>query len=230
MFPLYDDNPRVRFPIMTVLLIAANVAVFMYELSLGTGQQGVFMRTYGLVPSHVQSALHDGTGLIPALQPLFTSMFIHSGWLHILGNLWFLWIFGDNTEDILGHFGYLIFYLACGLAGGAAHVAANLDSTLPTVGASGAIAGVMGAYIIFFPRARILTLIILVVFFFTVRLPAVVVIGLWFLIQFFSGVGSLGNAQAAGGVAFWAHVGGFALGVFVGLIAKPRVAVIAPDY
>lgn len=230
MIPLYDDNPRVKFPIMTVLLIAANVAVFIYELSLGTGQQGVFMRTYGLVPSHVTAALHDGTGLVSALQPLFTSMFLHSGWLHILGNLWFLWIFGDNTEDILGHFGYLIFYLACGLAGGAAHVAANMDSTLPTVGASGAIAGVMGAYIIFFPRARILTLIILVVFFFTVRLPAVVVIGMWFLIQFFSGVGTLGQAQAGGGVAFWAHVGGFALGVFVGLVAKPRVAVIAPDY
>jgi membrane associated rhomboid family serine protease len=229
MFPLYDDNPRVRTPVITILLIAINVAVFIYELSLGTGEQGVFMRTYGLVPSHVAAALHDGTGLVPALQPLFTSMFIHSGWMHIIGNMWFLWIFGDNTEDILGHFGFLFFYFLFGLAGGVSHVVANQGSSLPVVGASGAIAGVMGAYIILFPRARILTLIILVVFFFTVRLPALVVIGVWFLIQFFSGVGSLG-VMDAGGVAFWAHVGGFVLGAVVGFAAKPRVAVISPDY
>jgi membrane associated rhomboid family serine protease len=123
------------------------------------------------------------------------------------------------VEDSLGHLGYLVFYLACGFAGGITHIIANWGSNLPAVGASGAIAGVMGAYIVLFPRARILTLIILVVFFFTVRLPAVVVIGLWFLIQFFSGVGSLGAAQA-GGVAFWAHIGGFIFGAIVGLIAK----------
>ncbi len=204
---------------MNVLLIAANVVVFFHELSLRPHQAEAFMMMYGMVPSHVSAAFQSGTGIWLALQPLFTSMFIHSGWLHIIGNMWFLWIFGDNTEDALGHFGYLIFYLACGMAGGVTHTIANWGSNLPAVGASGAIAGVMGAYIVLYPRARILTLIILVVFFFTVRLPAVVVIGIWFLIQFFSGIGSLGMPQA-GGVAFWAHIGGFIFGAIVGLIAR----------
>jgi membrane associated rhomboid family serine protease len=167
-------------------------------------------------------------GLGLALRPLFTSMFVHSGWLHIIGNMWFLWIFGDNTEDAFGHFGYLIFYLACGLAGGIAHTIANWGSNLPAVGASGAIAGVMGAYLVLYPRARVLTLIILVVFFFTVRLPAIVVIGIWFLIEFFNGIGSLGVANA-GGVAFWAHIGGFVLGVIAGLALKQRAS-RSPEY
>jgi membrane associated rhomboid family serine protease len=222
MIPLYDDNPRVRTPIVTVLLIAANVIVFIYQLSLGPGDSRAFVFLYGMVPSHVGMALQSGSGLGLALKPLFTSMFVHSGWLHIIGNMWFLWIFGDNTEDALGHFGYLIFYLACGLAGGVAHTIANWGSNLPAVGASGAIAGVMGAYLFLYPRARILTLVPLFVFFFTVRLPAIVVIGLWFLIQFLSGLSSLG-ASEAGGVAFWAHIGGFAVGAIVGLAAKPRV-------
>jgi membrane associated rhomboid family serine protease len=222
MIPLYDDNPRTKPPVITVLLIAVNVILFLYEYSLGPSDQTQLMYLYGMVPSHVGTALQSGTGLGLALRPLFTSMFLHSGWLHIIGNMWFLWIFGDNTEDVLGHFGYLVFYLACGIAGGVAHTVANLGSTLPAVGASGAIAGVMGAYLVLYPRARILTLVPLFVFFFTVRLPAIVVIGIWFLIQFFSGVGSLG-ASNTGGVAFWAHIGGFAVGAIVGLIAKPKV-------
>jgi len=177
---------------------------------------------YGMVPSHVGYALQSGAGLGLALQPLFTSMFVHSGWLHIIGNMWFLWIFGGNTEDAFGHFGYLIFYLVCGITGGIAHTVMNWGSGLPAVGASGAIAGVMGAYIVLYPRTRILTLVPLFVFFFTVRLPAIVVIGIWFLIQFLSGVGSLG-VPVSGGVAFWAHIGGFALGALVGLVAKPSV-------
>jgi membrane associated rhomboid family serine protease len=219
MIPLYDDNPRLTFPFVTLMLIVANLIVFVHELSLGRHQTEAFMMMYGMVPAHLGHALQTGSGLGLALQPLFTSMFIHSGWLHIIGNMWFLWIFGDNVEDSLGHFGYLIFYLACGFAGGITHIIANWGSNLPAVGASGAIAGVMGAYIILFPRARVLTLIILVVFFFTVRLPAVVVIGVWFAIQFFSGIGSLGMTQA-GGVAFWAHIGGFIFGAIIGLIAK----------
>jgi membrane associated rhomboid family serine protease len=222
MIPLYDDNPRVTFPFVTVMLIAVNLIVFVYQLSLGPHDAQAFVFLYGLIPTHVAGALQSGTGLGLALKPLFTSMFLHSGWLHIIGNMWFLWIFGDNTEDAFGHFGYLIFYLACGLAGGIAHTLANWGSNLPVVGASGAIAGVMGAYLVLYPRARILTLIILVFFFFTVRLPAIVVIGIWFLIEFFSGIGSLG-AIAAGGVAFWAHIGGFALGVICGLAVKQRV-------
>ncbi len=222
MIPLKTDQPRISFPIINLLLIAANVAVFIHELSLGPHQQAAFMMMYGMVPSHVGAALHSGTGIGLALEPLFTSMFIHSGWLHIIGNMWFLWIFGDNTEDAFGHFGYLIFYLTCGLAGGFTHIVANWGSHLPAVGASGAIAGVMGAYIVLYPRARILTLIILVIFFFTVRLPAVVVIGIWFAIQFFSGIGTLGVAQA-GGVAFWAHIGGFVVGAIAGLAVRPHV-------
>ncbi len=228
MIPLYADNPRVRLPVMTLLLIAANVVVFFHELSLGPHQERAFMMMYGMVPSHVDAAIQSGAGVGLALQPLFTSMFIHSGWLHIIGNMWFLWIFGGNTEDAFGHFGYLIFYLACGIAGGVVHTIANWGSNLPAVGASGAIAGVMGAYLVLYPRARILTLVPLFLFFFTVRLPAVVVIGIWFLIQFLSGIGSLGVAEA-GGVAFWAHIGGFAVGALAGLAVKPRVNRI-PEY
>jgi membrane associated rhomboid family serine protease len=228
MIPLYDDNPRVTFPFVTVLLIAANLIVFVYQLSLGPGDSRAFVFLYGMIPSHVGGALQTGSGLGLALRPLFTSMFVHSWWLHIIGNMWFLWIFGDNTEDAFGHFGYLIFYLACGLAGGIAHTIANWGSNLPAVGASGAIAGVMGAYLVLYPRARVLTLIILVVFFFTVRLPAIVVIGILFLIEFFNGIGSLGVANA-GGVAFWAHIGGFVLGVIAGLALKQRAS-RSPEY
>ena len=215
MIPLKDDNPRFTVPFVTVLMILANVAVFFYQVSLPqrAGQHLVMM--YGMVPARVEAAFSGGSvplGL--ALEPLITSMFLHSGWLHLIGNMWFLWIFGDNVEDELGHAGFLLFYMFCGVAAGVTHTIANWGSSLPAIGASGAIAGVMGAYLIFFPRAKVLTLVPLLVFFFTVRLPAIFLIGIWFLMQFFSGVGSLGT-DSGGGVAWWAHIGGFILGMFL---------------
>ncbi|MGH9711501.1 MAG: rhomboid family intramembrane serine protease, partial [Candidatus Acidiferrales bacterium] len=146
--------------------------------------------------------------------PLFTSMFLHAGWLHIIGNMWFLWLFGPNVEDRLGPSPYLGFYLVCGLGAGIAQTLFSLGSTIPGLGASGAIAGVLGAYVIFFPSSRILTLVTLFFWWFFARLPAVLFIGLWFAVQFFSGIGSLGSSQT-GGVAWWAHVGGFLLGMLL---------------
>lgn len=231
MIPLKDDNPRSAFPAITLLLIVINVLVFLYQVSLDphAGQDLAF--TYGMVPARLGSAISDHSiPLTVALESFVTSMFLHSGWLHLIGNMWFLWIFGDNVEDQLGHAGYLLFYMLCGVAAGLAHTAANWGSQLPAIGASGAIAGVMGAYLIFFPRAKVLTLVPLLFFFFTIRIPAIVMIGLWFLMQFFSGVGSLG-VQEGGGVAWWAHVGGFALGAFIALAAKgSRPAPPVPSY
>ncbi len=212
MIPLKDLNPRRSTPFVTVLIILANVAVFLYQVSLGPSAGRALAYAFGMIPARVELFLtgHPVT-LSQAFVPLLTSMFLHGGWLHLIGNMWFLWIFGDNIEDYLGHFNYLLFYLVCGVAAGLSHTFANLNSIVPAVGASGAISGVMGAYIVLFPASRVLTLIPLFFFFFTVQLPAVVILGYWFLIQFLSGVGSLG-VQTQGGVAFWAHIGGFVVG------------------
>ena len=155
--------------------------------------------------------------LTQAFLPLFTCMFLHAGILHILGNMWFLWIFGGNVEDCMKPLPYLLFYLACGIGSSLAQLAFSWGSAIPSLGASGAISGVLGAYIVLFPGSRILTLVPLFIIWFTARIPAVVFIGLWFLIQFLSGVGSLGaqGQASAGGVAWWAHIGGFLLGVFL---------------
>lgn len=224
MIPLRDDNPRRTAPIVTIVLILANVAAFLYQVSLGqrAGQQLVFQ--LGVIPARVP-ALFSGqipftlAGIQGVFSPLFTSMFLHGGWMHLIGNMWFLWIFGDNVEDEFGHFGYLLFYLFCGVGAGLVHTVANLHSTIPSIGASGAISGVMGAYIVLYPRTRVLTLVPLVFFFFTLRLPAIVILGLWFLLQFLNGLGSVG-APATGGVAFWAHIGGFVLGALVAEVTR----------
>lgn len=206
------------------MLIAVNVVAFLYQVSLGPAAGETLVIKYGMIPARLDAALVQH--LVPlgdGLWPLLTSMFLHGGWLHLIGNMWFLWIFGDNIEDAFGHIGYLILYLFCGIAGGLAHTFADWGSLMPAIGASGAIAGVMGAYLVLYPRARVLTLVPLVIAFFTVRLPAIVVIGMWFVIQFFSGVGSLGAGEASG-VAYWAHIGGFAVGALAALmfVRKPR--------
>lgn len=222
MIPLRDLNPRSTTPFVTILLILINVAVFLYQVSLGprVGQQ--FVYTFGMIPARVPMLLTgDNVTLGQAFEPLLTSIFLHGGWMHLIGNMWFLWIFGDNIEDYLGHFQYLLFYLICGVGAGVVHTIANLGSTVPAVGASGAISGVMGAYIVLFPRSRVLTLVPLLFFFFTVQLPAVVILGYWFLIQFLSGLGSLG-VPGAGGVAWWAHIGGFLLGALLVMRSRRR--------
>ncbi len=216
MIPLKNLRPRTHFPSVTLGLIIANFLVFFYQLSLSRRALQAFITTYSLTPARVQLALAGSHfTLAQGFIPFFTSMFLHAGWLHIVGNMWFLWLFGGNVEDRLGHVPYLGFYLLCGLGAGTAQTLFSLGSTIPSLGASGAIAGVLGAYIIFFPSSKILTLVTLFFWWFFARLPAVLFIGLWFLVQFLSGVSSLGSSTAQGGVAWWAHVGGFLLGMLL---------------
>jgi rhomboid family protein len=228
VIPLKDMTPRRSVPLVTILLIVANIAVFAHQIMLSPAASDAFIRTYALVPSKIPQALAGRHySLAQATLPLFTCMFLHGGFLHILGNMWFLWIFGGNVEDRMGSFTYLLFYLICGIGSSISQLLFSWGSHVPSLGASGAISGVLGAYILLFPGSRILTLVPLFIIWFTARIPAVVFIGLWFLVQFLSGIGSLGTAGSAeaGGVAWWAHVGGFLLGMFLarGLRRKPAL-------
>ncbi len=227
MIPLRDINPRSSTPFVTVLLILANVAVFLFQLSLGpqVGERFVFF--YGMIPAKLQVALSGGDITIAqALSPLLTSMFLHGGFMHLLGNMWFLWVFGDNVEDRMGHFRFLVFYLLTGAGAGLIHTVFNWGSTVPAVGASGAISGVLGAYLILFPGTRVVTLVPLFVFWFLAEIRAVFILGYWFVLQLLSGVFSLGGV-GSGGVAWWAHIGGFALGMLlVGAFKRPRRRVV----
>ncbi len=211
MIPLRDENPSATTPWVTRGLIALNVLLFLYELAIGPGLR-TFVFQFGFVPARLSLALGGDGAAAPVLGSVLSSMFLHGGWAHLVGNLWYLWIFGDNVEDRLGHVGFLAFYVAAGACATAAHWLANTASPVPTVGASGAIAGVLGGYLVAFPRARVLTLVPLFVFIQVWALPAVVVLGLWFVFQFVSGSLALGMG-AGGGVAWWAHVGGFAFGL-----------------
>lgn len=225
MIPLRDTNPRSSFPWVTVLIILANCLVFFREIIAPPEQLELLMGSYGLVPARTTAFFSDSSiPLSLAILPFFTSMFLHGGWMHILGNMWFLWIFGDNVEDRVGHVRYVLLYLLSGLAGAVTHVLFSAHSTLPTVGASGAIAGVMGAYLVTFPRARILTLVPLFVFMTTFEVPAFIILLYWLLLQFVSGAASLGASEAGqGGVAWFAHVGGFAMGIpLMLLLRSPR--------
>ena len=223
MIPLRDDAPRWSFPGVTLTLILINCAIFFYESALlaRSAYLGeLFIQTYGAIPARVLAAVNGDYPLIEGVAPLFTSIFLHGGWLHLIGNMWFLWVFGDNVEDELGHFPYLVFYIACGVIASLAHIFSGPSSTVPTVGASGAIAGVMGAYLIRFPMARVVTLIPFFLFFTTVEIPAFVMLLYWLAIQLLSGTMTLGEAST-GGVAWWAHVGGFAAGALL-IWSRPR--------
>jgi membrane associated rhomboid family serine protease len=208
--PLKDLNPRRTYPVINTLLILSNVIVFLYQLTMTPRQYQAFELVNATIPNHIRLALSGHGSLEAAFLPIFTSMFMHSGLLHIAGNMLFLWIFGDNVEDYFGHFPYLLFYFVCGVGSGLTHIIFNYHSTLPALGASGAISGVMGAYIILFPRARVLTL----VFIFFIPIPAFIILGYWFLLQFVAGVSTVG-ASATGGVAWWAHIGGFLMGMVI---------------
>jgi membrane associated rhomboid family serine protease len=211
MFPISDVIPSRTVPFVTVSLIIANALVFVYMLTLPNGQLEGFVSAYAVVPAWF------------SVPTLFTSQFLHAGWMHIIGNMLYLWIFGDNVEDRLGHFGYLLFYLGAGAVAAILQVYFNPYSTVPMLGASGAIAGVMGAYFVLYPQSRVLTIIFILIFFDVVEIPAVFFLGVWFLMQLMSGVGSLGiTSSAGGGTAFWAHVGGFVVGAFTGLILRGR--------
>ncbi|HZL55449.1 MAG TPA: rhomboid family intramembrane serine protease [Bryobacteraceae bacterium] len=202
MFPLRDDRPTYTPPIVTTLLIVACVFVFLFELTLDDYSRNYFTVLYGVVPAHLRPVT------------LVTSMFLHGGWAHIIGNMLFLWAFGKSLEDAMGHTKFLGFYFACGIVAGIVQVISNSDSRLPTVGASGAIAGVMGAYLITFPRARIKTLVFIFVFVTTVEIPALWLLLYWFVVQLFSGYGSIASTHVTdSGVAWFAHIGGFLTGM-----------------
>ncbi|HUP46183.1 MAG TPA: rhomboid family intramembrane serine protease [Thermoanaerobaculia bacterium] len=233
MLPLTDHNPRHTFPFVTYTLIALNIVAFLWELSLGADlQRALYLMAF--IPQKFWIPGHWHYDIFAT----FFSMFLHGGFLHIGSNMLYLWIFGDNIEDRLGHVRYTIFYFACGIVATLAHAIANPASTVPAIGASGAIAGVLGGYLILFPRARVTTLIPIFMFITIRQLPAVLILGLWFVLQLFSGVGSLGvrDAQDMGGVAYFAHIGGFVAGMLLIVLmggkrrAPPRPAPRPTDY
>jgi len=232
MFPLRDDNPRRGPAPVVVTLIAVNVAVFLYQFALqlqSPEAAQAFVYALGSVPARITEAFAGRYPLSDSLPGMATSMFLHGGWMHLIGNMWFLWIFGDNIEDELGHRPFLLFYLGTGLLASFAHYALNPWSPVPAIGASGAVSGVMGAYLVRFPRARVTTLVPIVIVLATIELPAAVMLAYWFVIQFFSGAASIG--AEGGGVAWWAHIGGFAAGVVWMRIAlrRPKVEVLPPE-
>lgn len=215
MFPIRDTIPSKSPPITTWLLIFANSIVFFFEVGMPPQQLEGFMYLFGLVPArymHPEWAAAVGLSFND-YSPFLTSMFLHGGWLHIILNMWALWIFGDNVEERMGSIRFLIFYLLCGLSGSVAHLLANPDSTVPAVGASGAIAGVLGAYLVLFPFARLIVLVPILIFPFFFEVPAAFFIGFWALSQLFSGTLSLAYHANVGGVAWWGHIGGFAAGI-----------------
>ncbi len=213
MIPLRDDQHRFSTPFLNYFLIGLNLLIYLFEATLDPRSLQRLLLHLGVVPAHL-TALVTGTrhlDPVAVVLTIFTSMFLHGSWLHVIGNMWFLWIFGDNVEDYLGHFNYLLFYLLSGVAAALAQVLLTPNSVVPTIGASGAIAGVLGAYFVLYPRARVLTWF----FVFFIHIPAWIVLGYWFVIQFLSGAAtSLAYAgNSSGGLAFWAHVGGFIAGI-----------------
>lgn len=218
VIPIRDDNPTRRVPWVTITLIALNIAVFAYELTLGPAALEAFWLRWSLVPARFLA-----TPLAPdQIVTLFTAMFMHAGWVHVGGNLLYLWIFGNNIEDRFGPLGFTVFYLAAGVIAAFAQLAAAPAATAPTLGASGAIAGVLGAYLLLFPGASVVTIIPVFVFIEVARVPAYLVIGFWFVLQLGNGLVSLGADAAAGGVAWFAHIGGFCAGLLFALPAAIR--------
>jgi membrane associated rhomboid family serine protease len=217
MIPLKDINPTKSFPFVNVLLIAANVLVFFYQITLSPHAAKAFVLANATIPARLPAFLAGHAPASVALIPLFSSMFLHGGLMHLLGNMLFLYIFGDNVENTFGHIGYLFFYVLCGIGSGLIHVMFNWGSPVPALGASGAISGVMGAYAVMFPSHRILTFF----FIFLIPVPAILILGYWFVLQFVAGINGLGMATA-GGVAWWAHIGGFLMGVVIAWAVKKR--------
>ena len=246
MFPLRDENPTQITPVVTVVIIALNVLAWLFVQRAGSGEAFLSsLCSYGAIPGEITGRILEGSwvplgeaecrigGL--SLFALVSSMFMHGSWMHLIGNMWFLWIFGNNIEDSMGHGRFVAFYLATGLIASGAHILSALDSGVPTVGASGAISGVMGAYIVLYPKARVHTLIFLFFFVRVVVLPAVALLGLWFAMQLLQGL-SVGNGV---GVAFWAHIGGFVAGVGLirlftqrrkGRISRPQVVMTREEF
>ena len=219
MFPIKDDNPSRSFPLVTLMLIAANTAVFAYQFWLGGGGQSFVFR-YGAIPweithwTELPGLPRESVSSVPPFVTLFTSMFLHGGLLHLLGNMLYLWIFGDNVEALVGHLRFLVFYILCGLGACLTYIFFDSNSGVPMIGASGAISGVLGAYLVNYPGARVHVVVFLLFFIRIIRIPALIVLGLWFVIQVLNGLGTLGG-QGEGGVAWFAHIGGFIIGILL---------------
>ncbi len=215
MLPIRDDQPRYSTPWVNYFLIGLNLVIFCFESTLGPRNLELLVRQFAVVPSHLAAFLSGSPEypLAAIILPFFTSLFLHGSWMHVIGNVWFLYIFGDNVEDYLGHFKYLVFYLLTGVLAMGTHMAMNLHSTAPALGASGAIAGVLGAYFVLYPKARVLTWF----FVFVLWVPAWIILGYWFVLNFLSGTATAlaVQRQNMGGVAFWAHVGGFISGALL---------------
>jgi membrane associated rhomboid family serine protease len=236
LFPLRDDNPTLLTPYITIGLILANIVVWMYFQGAGMSPEVLASSIchFGTIPAEITGQPGGYVDLGPGLpacrfgglawETLLTSMFMHGGWLHLIGNMWFLWLFGNNVEDSMGHVRFLVFYLLTGLAGGATHIFTAQNSSIPTVGASGAISGVMGAYLVLYPRIKIETLFVLFIFIRIIPVPAWLILGYWIAVQFLSGAV---DPQIGGGVAFWAHVGGFVAGVVLVKLFENRQLVDA---
>lgn len=224
MIPLRDINPTYSKPVVTIALVVANALAFVYELGLGKAGQEQLFSALGMVPARLQLfRVSPEVGAADAFLPLLTSMFLHGGFLHLLGNMWFLWVFGDNIEDQMGHGRFLIFYLLSGVLAGLAHAFTNLNSIVPAIGASGAVSGVMGAYLMLFPGSRVDTLITFGFYWGHMNLPAYAMILYWFVLQLLSGTLALaGPAAQRGGVAWWAHIGGFLAGAVLVWVFRRR--------
>lgn len=221
MIPLKDNIPSKSFPVINITLITINIIIFFYEVSLGKEVEYIF-HSFGIVPRIFLENISDAN-ILDAAIPIFTSMFLHGGILHLIGNMLFLWIFGDNVEDRLGHIGFLFFYILCGILAAIVHIFTNQTSSVPTIGASGAIAGVLGAYFILYPLARVSTLVLIGFFLTIVRIPAIIFLGMWFLIQFFQGTLQFALLEKdVGGIAWWAHAGGFLSGIFLVFLFRKK--------
>jgi membrane associated rhomboid family serine protease len=222
MIPLTDENPTDTIPIINIFLIITNISVFIYQnYFVPGGAQPLFLKL-GFIPYELTHLVDiNPKNLVPLPLTIFTAMFMHGGWLHLLSNMLYLWIFGDNIEDILGHVKYLVFYIVCGISATLIHGFINIDSQIPTIGASGAIAGVLGAYMLLYPRARIKTLLIIIFFVKIVYIPAIIILGFWILIQVISGFAEYG-LRTGSGIAWFAHIGGFIAGMALIAIIKKR--------
>jgi rhomboid family protein len=222
MIPLRDENQSSTIPFVNIFLIIANICVFLYLNYFVPGETNQFFFKLGFIPFEFAHFKDIGPeNLVPVPLTIFTAMFIHGGWIHLLSNMLYLWIFGDNVEDLLGHVKYLFFYLACGIAATGVHFFINTTSKVPTVGASGAIAGVLGAYLFLFPKARVKTLLILFIFIHIISIPAIIVLSLWIIMQILSAYIEYGS-KTGGGIAWFAHIGGFAAGLVLIVLMKKR--------
>jgi len=231
LLPLRDDNPTQIWPVMTVSLITINVLVFLYQLTLGPQEGQLFIYQFGAIPAAVlgNDSLPSDMIAIPATMSVLTSMFLHGGFMHLIGNMLYLWIFGNNVEDAMGHIRFLLFYLLTGVAASMTHFMMDVDSTIPTIGASGAISGILGAYILLYPRAQVYVLVFIIIFVRMMYVPAGMVLGFYFVLQIFQGVSTLG--QEGGGVAWFAHIGGFIAGlILVGVFKKRNFHFFNPPH